>query len=159
MEYEFLTDENYCCWGRKSDCIEREKLFCRVLSMGFDGRKLWLGESRVHPPCRCGPRNCNFPLRVRKFLASRRKQRGINRGGSARFRNRNKRRRERKKKRSPAWQRESRLEITIFISIKGSGARSYTVLSVSEGNLLSRCPENYPAFAPRTLSLRTARLQ
>lgn len=62
--------------GCKSDCIKHEKLFCWVLNMGFDGRKLLLGESRVqHPPCRCGPRNCNFPLRVRKFLASRRKQR------------------------------------------------------------------------------------
>lgn len=46
---EFLTDKNYCLG--KSDCIKHAKLFCRILSMGFDGRKLLLGMEGKKAVC------------------------------------------------------------------------------------------------------------
>lgn len=65
--------------------------------------------------------------------------------------------RERGKKRGAGVaERKSVGNYNIHFDKRETAARSCTLLSVSGGNLLSRCPENYPAFAPRTLSLRTA---
>jgi len=135
----------------KSDCVKREKLFCWVLSIGFDGRKLLLEESHVHPLVAAVRETATSRYVYVNFTQAERSN-GINRGGSVV--SQQKQKGEGRKKEELTWQRESRLEITIFISIKGSEARSYPLFSASEGNLLSRCPENYPAFAPRTLSLR-----